>query len=234
VQDNCVSSVVLSLISRLRFVLHRHGVRGTVSKVVQRARESVYSDLTWVWYELPLGALGADRPQAPLPPGLVLTRGGASEASLLNELRSGNEWLARRWLEAGNDLWLVLDDGRPVFACMIFHGSTPTRAARGGWLPLPPDTVCLEASSTSASYRGRGLIGPAAWSQIADKLEKIGAKSIITHVAEDNKVMRWALVRSGFREIATVHLRRVGFRQRVTVVGTGTAADDWIAVHLQR
>jgi hypothetical protein len=31
-----------------------------------------------------------------------------------------------------------------------------------------------------------------------------------------------------------VHLRRVGFRQRVTVVGTGTAAGDWIAVHLQR
>jgi hypothetical protein len=226
-----VSSIVLSLISRLRLVLHRHGVRGTIGKVEQRAREKLYFDRTWIWYELPLGA---DRPHASLPPGLVLSRGGASEASLLNELPSGNdEWRARRWLKADNDLWLVLYEGRPVFACMIFRGSTPTRAARGGWLPLPPDVVCLEASSTSTSYRGRGPIGPAAWSQIADRLEKTGAKSLITQVGEENKIMRWALVRSGFREIATVHLRRVGLRQRVTVVGTGTAADDWIAVHLQ-
>jgi hypothetical protein len=226
-----VSSIVLSLISQLRVVLDRHGVRGTIGKVVQRARESLYFVRTWVWYELPLGA---DRLHASLPPGLVLTRGGASEASLLNELPSGNyEWRARRWLGAGNDLWLVLDEGRPVFACMIFHGSTPTRAARGGWLPLPPDVVCLEASSTSTSYRGRGLIGPAAWSQIAYRLEKTGAKSIITHCGEENKVMRWAIVRSGFRQFATVHLRRVGLRQRVTVVGTGTAAHDWIAKHLQ-
>ena len=166
-----MSSIVLSLISQLRLALHRHGVRGTIGKLKQRARESLYLDRTWIWYELPLGA---DRPHASLPPGLVLSRGGASESSLLDELPSGNDqWRARRWLEAGNDLWLVLDEARPVFACMIFHRSTPTRAARGGWLPLPPDTVCLEASSTSASYRGRGLIGPAAWSQIADKLDKI-------------------------------------------------------------
>jgi hypothetical protein len=210
-------------------VLRRHGVRGTIGKVVQRARERVYFVRTWIWYELPLGA---DRPRASLPPRLVLTRGGASEASLLNELPNGNEWRARRWLGASNDLWLVLDEGRPVFACMIFHGSTPTRAARGGWLPLPPDVVGIEASSTSTSYRGRGPIGPAAWSQIADRLEKTGARSIITHVGEENKIMRWALVRSGFREIATVHLQRVGLRQRVTVVGSGTAADNWIAGHL--
>ena len=172
VQAACVSSIVPSSISRLRLAVHRHGVRGTLDKVGQRAREPLYLDQTWVWYERPLGV---DRPHASLPPGLVLTRGGASEASLLHELPMGNEWRARRWLEAGNDLWLVLDEGRPVFACMVFHGSTPTRAARGGWLPLPPHTVCLEASSTSTSYRGRGLIGPAAWSQIADRLEKTGA-----------------------------------------------------------
>ena len=225
-----MSSIVLSLISRLRLVLHRHGVRGTIGKVEQRVRESLYLERTWFWYELPLGA---DRSHASLPPELVLTRGGASEASLLHELPLGNEWRARRWLGAGNDLWLVLDEGRPVFACMSFHGSTPTRAARGGWLPLPPDVVCLEVSSTSTSYRGRGPIGSAAWSQIADRLEKTGVESIITQVGEENKTMRWVLARSGFREIATVHLRRVGLRQRVTVVGTGTATDDWIAGHLQ-
>jgi hypothetical protein len=224
-----VSSIFLSLISQLRLALHRHGVRGTIGKVKQRARESLYLERTWIWYELPLGA---DRPRASLPPELVLTQGRASEASLLHELPLGNEWRARRWLGAGNDLWLVLDGGRPVFACMVFHGSAPTRAARGGWLTLPPDVVFFEESSTSTSYRGRGPVGPAAWSQIADRLEKTGAKSIVTHVLEENKIMRWALVRSGFREIATVHLQRVGLRQRVTVVGTGTATDNWIAVHL--
>ena len=129
-----MSSIVLSLISRLRLALHRHGVRGTIGKVEQRVRESLYFDRTWIWYELPLGA---DRLHASLPPGLVLTRGGASEASLLHELPLGNKWRARRWLGAGNDLWLVLDEGRPVFACMSFHGSTPTASRSGRLAPAP-------------------------------------------------------------------------------------------------
>ncbi len=136
-------------------------------------------------------------------------------------------------MEAGADLWLVLEGRQLAFACWIFHGSAPVRGARSGRLVLPPGIDFMEDSVTSASYRGRGIVAPAAWSQVADRLERTGTKSVITKVKEDNKVMRWALSRSGFREIATIHFRRAGLRQRTTVVGTG-AAPAWLAEQLQR
>jgi RimJ/RimL family protein N-acetyltransferase len=219
-----------SLVSRMRYEIHRHGVKATAGKAAQGVRKKVYIDQTFVWYELPLGA---ERPRVSLPPEFALVRGGASEIPLLDELpTSGNEWLARRWMEAGNDLWLVLEERRPAFACWIFHGSTPVRAARDGWFALAPGIVCFEDSATSASYRGRG-VAPAAWSQIADRLEQTAARSIITKIEESNTASRRAIVKSGFREIATMHFRRVGLRERTAVLGTGETA-GWLAGQLQR
>jgi len=128
-------------------------------------------------------------------------------------------------MEGGADLWLVLDDRRPAFACWIFHGSMPVLAAPNGQLALPPEIVCLEDSVTSASYRGR-RVAPAAWSQIANRLEQNAVRSIITKIEESNTASRRAIVKSGFHEIATMHFRRVGLQQHTTVqAGTGAAAD---------
>jgi hypothetical protein len=76
------------------------------------------------------------------------------------------------------------------------------------------------------------MLGPAAWSQIADRLEKTGAKSIITKVEADNRVMRLAIVKSGFRETAISRFRRLGLRQQTTVTGTGPVF-DWLAEQLR-
>jgi hypothetical protein len=223
------SVVQSSLISKVRHELRHNSWRTTIGKAAQSARARVYLDRTYIWYEL---SLRTDRPRASLPSGLTLIRGDKNHLALLGELPSVHEWLARERLEAGNDLWLVLGRGRPVFACWTLHGATPLLAAPEGRLALPSDVVGLENSATSVSYRGRGVIAPSAWSQIADRLEKTGVKSIITKLEDDNKVMRWALARSGFREVASTHYRRVGFRQHATVRGEGATA-DWIAGQLK-
>ncbi len=221
-------------ISRLRYELRHRGLAATIGEVARYARKMAYLDQTFVWYEL---HLGTERPRASLAPGLTLVRGAAGDIPLLEGLpTSGNEWLARRWMEAGNDLWLVLGEGgrrEVVFSCWAFRGRTPVRAARGGWLELPPGVVCFEDSATSPSYRGRGAVAPGAWSRIAERLEEAGTRSVITKVEEGNKVARWAVAKAGFGEIASMRLRRVGLRQHTSVVGSGATA-EWIAGQLRR
>ncbi len=132
------------LISRARRHLRRYGLRASLDKGAQRLRSSVYLRQTHVWYELPLGI---ERPRVALPSGLTLVQGGADDQPLLEELpTTPDEEAARRRMEAGADLWFVLDGRRPAFACWIFHESMPMRAARNGKLVLPPKIVCLENS----------------------------------------------------------------------------------------
>ena len=135
-------------------------------------------------------------------------------------------------MEAGNVLWLVLNSRQPVFACWTFSNSAPVEAATNGRIDLLSEIAYMEDSVTSPSYRGRGAIAPSAWSQVADRLENAGVKAMITKVGEDNKVMRWALVKSGFREIAVMHFRRRGLREHTAVrLGTGATA-RWLAEQL--
>lgn len=218
------------LISRGRRHLRRDGLRATLAKATQRLRSSVYLDETHIWYELPLGT---ERPHVALPPGLTLVQGRADDQPLLDELPTApDEMEVRKRMEAGADLWFVLEGRRPAFACWIFHESMPMQAAPNGQLVLPPEIVCLENSVTSASYRGRG-VAPAAWTNIADALEPSEAQFIITKIEESNIASRRAITKSGFRESATMHFRRVGFRRRTSVHrGTGATA-DWLAKTLQ-
>jgi hypothetical protein len=218
-----------SLIPRLRHKLRHHRVKGTLRWAIRRALSKLYLDETHVWYEL---LLSSDRPRQPLRPGLELIRAGADDLPLLNELPSVSEYRAKKRIEAGNDLWLVLNDRQPIFACWIFHDSIRLLAARSGQLALPSGTVCMEDSIISPYYRGRGIITPSACSQVADRLEKRGVKSIITKVEADNKVMRLVLTRSGFREIAVMHFRRAGFRQHATVRSETGATVYWLTEQL--
>ena len=135
-------------------------------------------------------------------------------------------------MEAGSDLWLVLDDRQAIFACWTFHHSVPVSAVRNGQLALPPEMVCLEDSITLPSYRGQGIVASAAWSQAADRLEKAGVKSIITKTTADNKVMRWALAKSAFDEIAIVRFRKAGLRRHMAVRARTGATADWLVEQL--
>jgi hypothetical protein len=218
-----------SLIPRLRHHLQHRGVKSTLKWAIRRAQTKLYLDETHVWYEL---ILSSDRPRQPLQPGLKLIRAGADDLPLLNELPSVSEYTAKQRIEAGNDLWLVLNDRQPIFACWIFHDSTPLLGARNGQLALPSETVCMEDSIISPHFRGRGIITPSAWSQVADRLEKIGVKSIITKAEADNKVVRLVLTRSGFREIAVMHFRRAGFRQHATIRSETDATTYWLTEQL--
>ncbi len=220
---------VRSLIPRLRHRLQRHGVRGGLGVEIRRVRNRLYLDETHVWYEL---SLSSDRPQQTLRPELELVRGEAEDLPLLDELSGMSEYRAKRRIEAGNDLWLVLDDRQPVFACWFFNDSVPVLAARKGRLALPPGMVCMEDSIASPSYRGRGIVAPSAWSQIADSLERVGVESIITKVTPDNKVMRLVLAKSGFREIAVMRHRRAGFWRYTTVRPESGATAAWLAEQL--
>ena len=189
-----------------------------------------YLDETHVWYEL---SLETERPRKSLAPEFTLVRGTPDDIPLLDELPTVNERAARQRLKDGNDLWLVLEDRRPAFACWIFNDSMPVVAARGGQLRFPPEIVCLEDSVTSASYRGRG-VAPAAWSEIADKLEQTGVRSIITKIEVSNVPSRRAVAKSGFREIATMHFRRIGPREHTTVEAENGAVADWLAKQLRK
>jgi GNAT superfamily N-acetyltransferase len=222
---------LMQLKSKLKSYLRHRGVKGMLSAAIRRAKNELYLDETHVWYEL---VLDNSRPQSPLRPGLELIRSGADDVPLLDELPTVGAYEARQRMEAGRDLWLILDDRQPIFACWIFHDSAPVLAAQKGQLALPPDTVYLEDSITSPAYRGRGLVAPAAWSQVADRLEKAGVKSVITKVEADNKVMRWTLARSGFYDIAIMRFRKEGLRRYTTVrLKTGATA-GWLAEQLMR
>ena len=106
---------------------------------------------------------------------LTLRRALEPDLPLLDQLPTTSPVEARVRIDAGHDLWIVLEGDRPLFSCWIFRGRTPTIAAPGGQLPLPADTVCLEDSVTVAAARGRG-IAPAAWAAIADALAAGGAR----------------------------------------------------------
>jgi hypothetical protein len=219
----------MQLKSKLERHLRNRGVRGTLSVAIHRAQNNLYLDETHVWYEL---ALGNSRPQKTLRPELKLIRSDANNLLLLEELPTIGVDEARWRVEGGCDLWLVLDDRQPIFACWTFHDSVPLLAAQKRQLALPPGTVCLEDSITSPSYRGRGMLAPAVWSEVADRLEKADVKSIITKVEADNKVMRWALAKAGFRDIAIMRFRKAGPRRYVAIRAKTGATPDWLVEQL--
>jgi hypothetical protein len=104
-------------------------------------------------------------------------------------------------------------------------------AARQGYITLPPEFVAFEDSVASLAYQGRA-IGVAVWPMIADRLEQSPAKTILTKVEKDNVTARRAFSKSGFHEIATVHLRRIGPCSRLTILAGNGATATWLAKQL--
>jgi RimJ/RimL family protein N-acetyltransferase len=211
---------VLHPIGRFRRALRRYGVRGTATRLGELAVQQMSFDQAHVWYELPLAE---PRPRVQLDPAFELRRAAPDDLRLLDALWAIDHGAARRRLDEGGTLWLVLDGDRPVFSCWIFSGRTPIRAAQGGWLDLPDDTLCLEESLTDADYRGRG-IAPATWSTIAGELEGKAVRRIVTTIEEENVASRRAVEKVGFHEIGMARTRRRALRTSVTVV-PGAGAD---------
>lgn len=217
-----------NVILRLRYSFRRYGLKATISKILTFARKRIYLDETHVWYKL---SLGTDRARVGRLPGLSLIQASVRDLPLLDQLPSIDPYEARRRMEAGHDLWLVLKGQQPVFACWVFHGSVPVIAARQGHIALSPEIVVFEDSVSSLAYRGRG-IGLAAWPKIADRLRQTAATTILTKVEEDNMAARRAFSKSGFREISTIRFQRIGPWKRLTTQVENCATASWLAEQL--
>lgn len=203
----------MARIDRLRSAVSRYGVGGLAATITRKARDRVVFSESHVWYELDLTTPRATRP---LEEGLVLRHGYEADLALLEQLDTVWSERARPRLREGNDWWLVLDQGAPLFSCWIFRERTPVLAAPQGELGLPAGCVCLEDSVTSAAARGRG-IAPAAWSAIADSLAEEGQRRMITKVTVENAPSRRAVTKAGFVEVAVMHFRRRGLRSDTSV-----------------
>jgi hypothetical protein len=217
-----------NLVIKLWHNFRRYGLKATIGKSLTFARRKVYLDDTRVWYELPLGT---DRPRVSRLSGLSLIQASVRDLPLLDKLPTIDQYEATRRMEAGHDLWLALKGRQPVFACWVFHGSVVVIAARQGHIALPPEFVAFEDSVASLAYQGRA-IGVAVWPMIADCLEQSPAKTILTKVEKDNVMARRAFSKSGFHEIATVHLRRIGPCSRLTILAGNGATATWLAEQL--
>ena len=204
-------------IKATRRAVVRHGVRGCLTLAARNAKQYVITTLyqheRHIWYV----AAPVEVQAKPLPSGLKLRRSRREHLDLLTQSNLYGWSAAESYLGEGGDLWMVQDNQRAVFCCWVFRKRMPTVAARGGWKDLPPRTVCLEGVVTDAGYRGRG-IAPAAWSLIAKSLKSDGIRTIAIKVEEQNRSMRRAVQKAGFREMAVTDFRQVAGLCRVQVV----------------
>ena len=200
-------------VARIGRVVRRHGFAGSLRLAVARASRMAYLREAHIWYSLDLTQRDRRR-RVSLPPGFTLINAGERDLALLEELPSVGVNEARRRLAAGVDLWIVVEGGHPAFCCWIFPHYLPAVAARGGRLHLPPGSVGLEDSVTSAHFRGKS-VAPAAWSAIADSLAGEGVGAILTKVEETNLPCRRAIEKIGFCAVASMQFERIGGRSRV-------------------
>ena len=213
--------------------LRRNGPAGIAGKVATRTRQRLLLRESHIWYVL---ELGTSRPRRELPEGFELRRGDVLDVDALDAFdgQPGAREIERR-LDEGAELHLIVESatGARAFACWIFLDKTPVAAARGGELGLPGDTACLEDSATSPEYRGRGL-APAAWTAIADDLERRGFARMITKVEESNTPSRKAVIKAGFSDGAVMHLRRTAMVSHVAVAPVHVAGIQFLVDSLTR
>lgn len=189
--------------------LRQQGPRALLRHVRSLLSRWIHLRESHVWYRLDIASR---RRGLQLPEGVQTSRATAAEVERVAELGQDIQ-AARQYHAAGNDLWLTLEGEVLLFACWIFAGQTPVLAAPGGWLQLPPRTVCLEDSLTSPRARGRG-IAPASWSTIAEELAADGVNSMLTKVATDNQPSRRAVEKAGFETVGVMRLLRLAGHKR--------------------
>ena len=218
-----------SAFTRLRSAVREDGVGRVARRVAERGGHSVLLREEHIWYSLDLTG---ERPRRELPEGFelrVATEADAEAAAALPNQPAADEIRAR--IAGTADVYMVREHGKPAFACTIFRERTPTIAARGGWLDLPADTVCLEDSGTSPDFRGRG-VAPGAWTAIADALAERGFKTMLTKVEIDNEPSRRAVVKAGFGEAVDMRMRRLGPFRRVALTPLGAPGAEFLVAML--
>ena len=214
-------------IRRVRRSIHDHGLSGVTQLALAAMNDVLRPHDVHVWYTL---ELAGERPVVSLAEGFRLE--SPADLAPFDQLGPGGLSDARSRIAEGGVPWLILDDDRVAFACWILS-HVPTGAARGGRLKLPDRMLCLEYSITQENYRGRGL-APAAWCAIADALQADGITALTTKVGVENVPSRRAVEKVGFREIATVSLRRRRLRLHADVAVSDAEASRFIVEGVRR
>jgi RimJ/RimL family protein N-acetyltransferase len=216
-----------SVIGRLYQHFRREGFAATAREVGRRLRKLAYLREEHLWYELDLDD---GRLRRELPQGLRLVRAGEPEVTSVAALGQDVEQTRER-LEQGNDLWLVFEGERPLFACYTFRQVTPVMAASHGELALPTGAACVEDAVTAPAARGRG-IAPGAWTLIGDQLEQDGYRALVLKIETANASSRKAVEKIGFRPVAVMQHERMALRRRTAVETIGNGLGEELAARL--
>jgi ribosomal protein S18 acetylase RimI-like enzyme len=197
--------------------------------LARRAASRVLSkDEEYVWYALDLAQL---EPMAFRGEGYELHLATEEDAELLREVPAIPVEEGRRRIARGEQLWFVLKDGEPVFACSAFIEAAPK-----GSYTLPPGVASIDDGLTNREHRGRA-IAPAAWIAIAERLRDDGLEVVIAKVPVDNIASRRTHEKTGFRPTMVMNRRRRGLRIRVVFRDEGlelTQAERMSADDLKR
>lgn len=193
----------------------------------RRVRKLAYLREEHVWFERDLRQAG---PGLELQRGLQLVRARPDEVGVVTAFGQDVEQ-ARTRLEAGNDIWLVVDGGEPLFLCYTFRTAAPVIAAADGTLELPVGSACLEDAVTVPEARGRG-IASAAWSTIGDELGKAGVSTLVAKVETDNAASRRVAEKAGFSPVAVMQHERTGVRRHTDVRSLGGRLGEELAARL--
>ncbi len=175
--------------------------------------------------------LSLDYPRAQPAAGVVMRRGELGDARLLEQLETVSPTEARRRVEDGNYLNLVLEGPRLLHCSFTFTRGMPSLAAAAGEFPLPADTRCLEDGVTAADSRGTG-IGPQCITFIIDGLKAEGVRWVVVKVAVDNISSRRHIEKGGFEEMARLRHERWGRRSHSSLRPTDESAPHCLAVAL--
>jgi ribosomal protein S18 acetylase RimI-like enzyme len=163
----------------------------------------------WNWYRLELSRVEFRT----LPTGMELRRCQAADIPLLAQLEPIAWRDAKRRLEGGGILWIVLGERGPMFACWTFRERSPVGQAKNGWLELPAGTAHLKDIRTAEAARGRG-IAPSAVSMIARALAAEGFAYFVGRPENSNVASLRVYEKLGFVSMAPDDPVRVDFARQ--------------------
>ena len=194
-----------SVLRRAREVLRDDGLRALWFKVLG---ETVYRRVSLV--RLPID------PPPPLTESTVDTSFGfvgPDEIDALTRLRPdvARKEVERR-LARGDRCWAARRNGDIVSTRWVASGSAWIEYL-GVEVPLRPDEVFLYETYTAPAYRGLGL-SPAAGTRLTRALRAEGWMSILGGVVPENAAALRAASKTGYREVGSVGVVRLGPRRR--------------------
>jgi GNAT superfamily N-acetyltransferase len=224
------------VLSRVRDVVRRHGLRGVAHLAVDRVGPRQRVAAVYVWYAIDLER--ADRPQNPLPEGFVVREATIADVASMQQMTSAHtvtitEEVMRERVLNGVKPWLAIsDDGRVAALSWVFTRSLPLRGRYE--LVLPDDVAGFEDTVTSREMRGRG-IAPALLTQLGDILPRDGVRAIITRIDVENAASHRAVQKLGFEECARMRVVTRDWRTIVQmVVPPGDRSYAWMTGQVER